>query len=356
MTKPQPCGTRPSTGGRTCVPGPRRIDPAEILVGVPALDEERHIAACLRSLMAGSPAMRAVRIVVADGGSRDATRAVVAGLASEIPNLELIDNPGRLQSAALNRIVETCARPEHRVLVRCDAHAVYPPGYVLRVAASLAAREAAALAVPMDAVGAGRFQRAAAWAVDTPLGSGGAPHRGGRRSGWVDHGHHAGIRLDWFRRVGGYDPGFSHNEDAEFDHRLTLAGGRIWLDAQIRVAYPMRATPAALARQYWRYGRGRARTVLKHQLRPRPRQLAPVLAVGGLAPGLVLAPLQPASLLLPAGYLGLLAGASLWTAIRRRSATGLWVGPALAAMHLPWGAGFVATTIAHAWRRLPIFR
>ena len=222
-----------------------------------------------------------MRVVVADGGSRDATRAVVAGLASEFPNLELIDNPGRLQSAALNRIVETCARPEHRVLVRCDAHAVYPPGYVLRVAASLAAREAAALAVPMDAVGAGRFQRAAAWVVDTPLGSGGAPHRGGRRSGWVDHGHHAGIRLDWFRRVGGYDPGFSHNEDAELDHRLTLAGGRIWLDARIRVAYPMRATPAALARQYWRYGRGRARTVLKHRLRPRPRQLAPVLTVGG---------------------------------------------------------------------------
>ena len=111
----------------------------------------------------------------------------------------------------------------------------------------------------------------------------------------------------------------------------------------------MRATPAALARQYWLYGRGRARTVLKHRLRPQPRQLAPVFAVGGLTPGLLLAPLQPASLLLPAGYLGLLAGASLWTALRRRSATGLWVGPALAAMHLPWGAGFVATTIAHAW-------
>jgi succinoglycan biosynthesis protein ExoA len=324
------------------------IAPGEILVGVPALDEERYIATCLRSLMTGPPAMRAVRVVVADGGSRDATREVVDALRAEFPNIELIDNPGRVQSAAMNRIVETCARPEHRVLVRCDGHAIYPPGYVLRVAESLMLRDAAALVVPMDAVGAAPFQQAAAWVVDTPLGSGGAPHRGGRRSGWVDHGHHAGIRLDWFRRIGGYDAGFSHNEDAELDHRLALAGGRIWLDAGIRIHYPMRGTLAALARQYWRYGRGRARTVLKHRLRPRLRQVLPVLTLGGLALGLLLAPLHPAFLFAPAGYLGLLLGASLWMTMRHRSACGLWAGPALAAMHLPWGAGFLAEATSHA--------
>jgi succinoglycan biosynthesis protein ExoA len=324
------------------------IDPGEILVGVPALDEERHITACLRSLMAGSPAMRAVRVVVADGGSRDATRELVTALRAEFPSLELIDNPGRLQSAAMNRIVDVCARPQHRVLVRCDAHAVYPPGYVLRVAESLMHRDAAALVVPMDAVGTGGFQRAAAWVVDTPLGSGGAPHRGGRRSGWVSHGHHAGIRLDWFRRVGGYDAGFSHNEDAEFDHRLSLAGGRIWLDAGIRIAYPMRDSLRGLALQYWRYGRGRARTVLKHRLRPRLRQIAPTVTFAVVALSLALAPFLPLLLLLPAGYFGLLAGVSLWTSLRHRSACGLWAGPALAAIHLPWGAGFLAGSISHA--------
>ena len=149
--------------------------------------------------------MAHVRVIVADGGSTDATRAIVGSLQAEFPNLELIDNPERLQSAALNRIVAQRARPEHRVLVRCDAHATYPPGYALRVAERLVARDAAALATSMDAVGSRCFQRAAAWVVDTPLGSGGAAHRGGRRSGYVDHGHHAGFRLDWFRRVGGYD-------------------------------------------------------------------------------------------------------------------------------------------------------
>jgi succinoglycan biosynthesis protein ExoA len=210
-------------------------DPAAILVGIPVLDEEDHIAACLRSLVEGAPAMRAVRIVVADGGSRDRTRAIVESLKLGLPNLVLIDNPDRLQSAAMNRIVATCAEARHRVLVRCDAHAVYPRGYVLDAAASLLGRDAAAVAAVMDATGANGFARAAAWIVDTPLGSGGAAHRGGRRSAWVDHGHHAAISLDWFRRVGGYDPGFSHNEDAELDHRLGRAGGRVWLDAELRL-------------------------------------------------------------------------------------------------------------------------
>ena len=325
---------------RRVSPSRAAIAPQEILVGVPVLNEERHVSDCLRSLLM-VPAMAHVRVIVADGGSTDATRAIVGSLQSEFPNLELIDNPERLQSAALNRIVAQRAGPEHRVLVRCDAHATYPPGYALRVAERLVARDAAALATTMDAVGSRCFQRAAAWVVDTPLGSGGAAHRGGRRSGYVDHGHHAGFRLDWFRRVGGYDPGFSHNEDAELDHRLALAGGRIWLDAGIRIGYAMRDDLFALARQYWLYGRGRARTVLKHRLRPRLRQTIPALNFAALAACLALAPVHRAFLLGPAAYLALLVAVSLWIAARHRSACGLWAGPALAAMHLPWGAGFL---------------
>jgi succinoglycan biosynthesis protein ExoA len=316
-----------------------RLDPACVLVGIPALNEAENIEACLRSI--AHPTIRGARIVVADGGSRDRTRDIVRRLQREIPGLVLIDNPARLQAAALNRVAETCAGPEHRVLVRCDAHAVYPPGYVASVAESLLSRQAASVATMMDATGSGCFARAAAWIVDTPLGSGGSAHRGGRRSGYVDHGHHAGFDLDWFRRLGGYDPTFSHNEDAEYDHRLHLAGGRVWLDADIRLAYRMRPTPSSLARQYWRYGRGRARTVRKHRMRLRFRQMLPVLNVVGLLLCLVLAPLAPVFLLGPAAYLLLLAAVCTWMAVLHRSLCGLCSGPALGAMHLAWGAGFL---------------
>ncbi|MCK0168470.1 glycosyltransferase [Jannaschia sp. S6380] len=321
---------------------PGVVEPAEVIVVVPTLNEASHIEACLTSLDRGDPFMVDVRVVVADGGSTDRTRAIVADLARARPGLTLVDNPPRLQSAGINAAVAAEAGPDHRYLVRCDAHAVYPPGYVRRVAEALAARpDAASVASVLDAEGDGCFQRASAWVVDTPLGSGGSGHRGGARSGWVDHGHHAGFRLDWFRRVGGYDPSFSHNEDAEYDHRLGLAGGRVWLDAGLRTGYRVRPTARGLARQYWNYGRGRARTVRKHRMRPRLRQLIPAANLLGMVLALVVAPAWPPALIWPIAYLLALAMVSGVAALRLRSPCGLLAGPALAIMHNAWGAGFL---------------
>ncbi|MBU2960320.1 glycosyltransferase family 2 protein [Citreicella sp. C3M06] len=319
--------------------------PAEVLVGIPALNESAHIEACLLSLLGDDPFMQDVTLIVADGGSSDDTREIVRRLATRLANLRLIDNPAKLQAAAMNAIVAK-AGPQHRFLVRCDAHAAYPAGYVRAVAESLAQRpEAASVATVMDAVGEGCFARAAAWVVDTPLGSGKSAHRGGSQSGWVDHAHHAGFRLDWFGQIGGYDPAFSHNEDAELDHRLGLAGGKIWLDADIRLDYRMRPTLPKLFRQYWNYGRGRARTVLKHRMRPRLRQIFPLLAVLGIVASLGLGLLWSPALLLAASYAALMVGVSLAGAVALRSACGLLAGPAMGAMHIAWGLGFLRQVI-----------
>ncbi|MDO5528819.1 MAG: glycosyltransferase family 2 protein [Paracoccus sp. (in: a-proteobacteria)] len=324
--------------------------PNEVLAVVPALNEERAIRACLLSLLEGYAPEAAPQIVVADGGSSDRTRAIVAEIARAHKGVRLIDNPARLQSAGLNEAVRECALPRHRVLVRADAHAHYPPRYLMDAAEALHRSGAASVVVPMDSVANGCFARAAAWVVDTPLGSGGAAHRGGRRSGFVDHGHHAAMDLGWFRRIGGYDPLFSHNEDAEFDHRLRMAGGTIWMEAGLRLDYQMRPSLRALARQYWNYGRGRARTVTKHGVRPRLRQLAPAVNLLLIALGAAVAAAGALvgsgaalafGLAWPALYAGVLLGVSVAAALSMRSLCGLWAGPALGAMHLPWGAGFL---------------
>lgn len=330
---------RPSATPEVGLRGPH---PHEVLVAIPTLNEAGHVEACLDSLIGNDPFMADVRVVVADGGSHDRTVGIVKDLVERYPNLAVIDNPDRLQSAAINAVVAQQSEPAHLYLVRCDAHAVYPPGYVHAVVDSMASRpEAASVTTAMDATGRGCVTRASSWIVDTPFGSGGSAHRGGRRSGWVDHAHHAGFRLDWFRKIEGYDPTFSHNEDAEYDYRLGLAGGRIWLDAEIRLDYRMRETLGALWVQYWRYGRGRARNLRKHRAKPRMRQILPVLAVIGIALSLVLGPFWPPALLIVSLYALLVMGVSLAGVAALQSLCGLVAGPAMATMHLAWGLGFL---------------
>lgn len=313
----------------------------EVVVIVPALNEARHIGDCIRSLIATDPFAARCPIVVADGGSTDGTRAVVAEMTARHPNLKLVDNPGRLQAAAVNLALGPLGEGR-RFLVRCDAHAVYPAGYVSRLLDAIEAQDASSVVVPMDAVaGPGCFARAVAWIVDTPLGAGGAAHRGGRRSGPVDHGHHAAFRMESFRGLGGYDESFATNEDAEYDRRLLAAGGRIWLEASIRVGYVPRAHPGALWRQYRRYGDGRARTCLKHRAMPRARQVIPAVNLVLLVASILAAPFTPLGFVWPAVYLAALAGASAWMALRHGSACGLLAGPALAIMHLAWAIGFL---------------
>ena len=316
-----------------------------VLAVIPALNEARHIEQCIRSLMAGDDWLLNVHLIVADGGSTDNTVDIITSMMSEFPNLRLIHNSKRLQSAAINLAVTECAGDETRYIVRCDAHSVFPVGFIQSVATSLARTGAASVVIPMDARGETCFQKATAWIVDTPLGSGGSAHRGGRRSGYVDHGHHAGFDLKVFRSVGGYDESFSHNEDAEYDERVSQAGGCIFLDATIRQDYFPRASLAALARQYYNYGKGRARTMRKHRQLPKVRQMLPVLALLGSATGLLIAPLFPIGLILPFGYLGVLAMASAAICLIKKSPCGLLSGIASGTMHMSWATGFIKQSL-----------
>lgn len=325
------------------------VDPETILVAIPTLNEASFIEHTLDVLMGAvnqdleecDVDLSKVQIVIADGGSDDGTQDIVQAYSARHPNVRLIHNPKKRQSAAVNLVVEACATAKHQYLVRVDAHAEYPAGYIVDVVRSIQRHEADAVATVMDSIGRTGFQKAAAWAMDTKIGSGGSGHRGGALSGWVDHGHHAGFTLDIWRRTGGYDPEYTANEDAELDHRISLEGGRVWLDAGIRIGYFMRPSLQALARQYWLYGRGRARTTFRHKMVPRVRQIIPVLALLGNIGALVLLPISAVFLMVPVAYFLVLAAVTFQLVRRHRASIALWSGPALFVMHMWWGAGFL---------------
>src|SRR5262249_29154608 len=136
---------------------------------------------------------------------------------------------------------------------------------------------------------------------------GGSRHRKGSARQWVDHGHHALFRTSAFLAADGYDESFSHNEDAELDARFTAHNGKILLAADIVIDYVPRAPARALAVQYYNFGRGRARTTLRHRLPLKLRQIAPILIPPLALLGLAAAPVAPVA----AAPFGAWVGASL---------------------------------------------
>jgi len=325
------------------------VDPRRrALVVIPALNEEDAIRGVIDRILSDENLVDPL-LVVADGGSTDATREIVREIGETDPRVRLIDNPGRVQSAGLNLAAAAIAG-DRPWLVRVDAHADYPQNYVSSLIEEAIRTGATSVVVSMDTIGETGFQRAVAAAQNSRLGTGGSAHRLPADGQWVDHGHHALFDLEAFEGLGGYDESFSHNEDAELDLRLRRQGGRIWLTDRVRIGYHPRRTPQALWNQYFSYGKGRARTVLKHYTPLKMRQALP-LAVAPAVAGLLLAPFYWA-LAIPALVWALTAlslGASL--AVRKGDLGVLMSGPAAMIMHLGWSAGFWTQLVSHRGER-----
>ncbi|MDX8355010.1 glycosyltransferase family 2 protein [Cognatiyoonia sp. IB215182] len=318
----------------TLSPFERAADP---LVVVPCLNEATHIGGILRQL---STAMKRLggRVVVVDGGSTDGTVDIVGEFVSADPRISLLHNPDRIQSAAVNlAVAQDGGRATH--LIRVDAHCTYPDDFCDVLMQQAKSVYADSIVVSMIAEGAQPVQRINAATQNASFGNGGAAHRHIPSGAYVAHGHHALMKIAAFRAVGGYDPSFTHNEDAELDYRLRKAGSRIWLTNATAITYHPRTSFRAVARQYFNYGAGRARNLIKHQVRPQLRQAKVIM----VAPAVAMALLAPVHwvFVLPAAiwaFYCLFSGARM--AMAQRDPLLVLSGIAAMIMHFAWSLGF----------------
>lgn len=314
-----------------------------ILVVVPCLNEAAHLPGLLAQLRDDRSAGT---IVIADGGSSDGSQEIVRAAARLDSRVKLMDNPRKRQAIGINLAVARFGGG-HDWLVRIDAHCIYPSSYVQGLLQTAQRMEAGSVVVPMRTQASAKacFQQGVAAAQNSLLGTGGSAHRRPGKGQWVEHGHHALMRLADFSQAGGYCETFRANEDAELDVRLGANGTRIWLEPSLAIDYFPRRSALALWRQYYHYGRGRAMTVRRHCLRMRMRQMAP-LAVAPAALAALAAPAFPPAALPALIWIAasLLYGTVL--ALRQRSGCVLWSGVAAIIMHAAWSTGFWSERIA----------
>jgi succinoglycan biosynthesis protein ExoA len=271
------------------------MDVPFVTVVVPVRNEELFVGATLRALLNQSYPAGRFEVIVADGQSEDDTVVVVRRLQAEYAHLRLVYNPRRLSSAGRNLGVRL-ARGEYVLLV--DGHCELRNRDYLRDLVDVFERqgvESVGRPQPLDVTGASPLQRAIALARSSRLGHNPESYIYADDGGFVPPQSVAiAYRRDVFDRVGGFDEAFDACEDVEFNTRLHAAGGRCYFAPQLAVHYHPRASLRGLVVQMLRYGRGRARLLLKH---PETFSVPPLVPAGFL---LALAASFTAGLVTPA--------------------------------------------------------
>lgn len=325
---------------------------------VPCYNEQATIPLLLEAICAQTFPNPDMEVIVADGRSTDQTRQAIILFQQSHPDLSvrLVDNPNRNIPAGLNRAL---AAAQGQFIIRLDAHSVPAGDYVERCVENLQARRGENVGGVWEIRprGNGLVQQAIALAAAHPLGVGDARYRYTSQASYVDTVPFGAFRRETFDQLGRFDERLLTNEDYEFNARLRQAGGRIWLDPQIRSTYFARASLKDLARQYWRYGFWKWRMLRRYPQTLRWRQALPPVFVLFILALLFIAPFWAAARAALSAvlvlYLFVLIMGSISAALRsRKPGLALAVPLAIVVMHFCWGAGFLWSMITSSSKEM----
>lgn len=317
-----------------------------VTVLVPCRNEERYISACLDSILGTSYPADRLEILVIDGRSTDRTRDIVQQYVGRDARIRLVDNPKRIVPTALNAGIRIATGD---IVVRMDAHVVYPAAYITRLVTALQDSGADNVGARLITVpsGDGPVARAIAIGLSHPLGVGNAHYRLGSQSErWVavDTVPFGCYRREVFSRIGGFDEDLIRNQDDEFNARLIQQGGKVLLIPDLTARYYARPTLRQLGRMYFQYGLFKPLVARKVGRVMTARQLVPAGFVAALGLTLSMALLWPGT----AWALGVLAvlygaaviGSSLPYARDEGMPCALALMIVFPTLHVSYGVGF----------------
>lgn len=271
-----------------------------VSIAIPVYHEALNIANVIRGFLKSSyPNL--LEIFIADGGSTDGTQDIVQRISQEDSRVKLLYNSFKIQSAGLNLILQQCSGD---IFLRADAHSDYASDYIERCVETLLKSKALNVGGAQRFAAKTNFQAGVALASKSFLGSGGAKYRNPNYNGYADT-----VYLGCFWRnvlldISGYNLRATHNEDAELNLRLSKfvfdntqitnqdaelnqillneCINAVYISSDICVWYYPRENWESLFLQYFKYGKGRCLTSIKHKNRFQLRGKLPFIFISSL--------------------------------------------------------------------------
>ncbi len=318
--------------------------PIEISIIIPCRNEGRTICLLLNAIKEQGYPNEKMEIVIADGLSEDDTRQQIATFSQENPDMRLkvINNPKLTIPSALNTAIRSS---QAKIILRMDAHSIPAKDYVERCVAALDED----LGENVGGVWDIRPQidsltaKAIAAAAAHPLAGG--LYRHTKKAAYVDSVPFGAFKRDLLDKIGMFDESLLSNEDYEFNTRIRLKGGRVWIDPEIRSVYFSRKNLEELGKQYWRYGYWKAQMLKRYPNTLKLRQAIPPIFVAGLILLAILAVFlrifRVLLLFILGVYLLALLVVGIQIALKEKVMSHIFFVPAaMITMHFCWGAGF----------------
>lgn len=251
-----------------------------VSIVMPIRNEASSIDECLHRLTSQTYPKDRYDIIVVDGMSEDATRDIVRRHVvnpseKSGPSIRLVDNPQRSIYPALNLGIRAA---KGEIIMRVDGRCVCPLDYIERCVGTLEDAHADNVGGMQIPLGKNLGQRAIALAMSHPFGAGNAQYRVGRKSGYVDAIYLGCFRKEMLDKIGLFDESVPVlSEDSDINQRIREAGGKTYLNYDIKVGYYPRDTIRALCRIYFIWGKARGGFFRKHRTLTSVRQLVPPL-------------------------------------------------------------------------------
>lgn len=329
----------------------------KVSVIIPCYNEQESITDLLSAIYSQTYPREEIEVIISDGMSTDATRERITNFMADFPDLDIrvIDNLKQTIPSGLNLAVRN-ARGDY--ILRLDAHTNPYPEYFAHsiVALEEGLGDNIGGVISIQAADNSWIAQSIAIAAGHPLGVGDARYRIGSGAREVDTVAFGAFRSSLFDKIGFYDETLLANEDYELNVRIRKAGGKVWLDPEIRANYIARPTLRSLAIQYWRYGFWKLRMLLRYPDTFRWRQISGLFVLSWLVLGILSIWFPTARWLLAAeavlyGSALIISGISAaW--VKKKVLVGLGLPLAIAIMHFSWGSGFLWSLLVYSFDKI----
>ncbi|MEP7358952.1 MAG: glycosyltransferase [Anaerolineales bacterium] len=214
-----------------------------ITVILTVLNEDEAVRAVLDSLCAQT--LAPAEVVVADGGSRDQTVAILESYAGRLP-VRIVMAPGANISQGRNAAIRAAAGD---IVAVTDAGVRCEPEWLARLAAPFGE--------PGVMAAAGFFRSDPQTVLEVAMGATVLPEAAEiNPATYLPSSRSVAFRREVWEAVGGYPEWLDYSEDVVFDLAVRRQFGPFVFVPSALVNFRPRGSLPALARQYYRYARG----------------------------------------------------------------------------------------------------